>query len=240
MEILDLIFPKKCLGCKKTGGYFCSDCLNLISLKDNRICPVCLKPSVGGFTHPRCRTPQSLDGLTAVFAYKGLMKKAIQRLKYKFISDLASDLIEVFLSFCGEDKAFVHYCSPRGGALRGRQEKVIFVPVPLHPTRKRWRGFNQAELLGKMIASNLGLTFLPDLLVRVKKTKPQVELEKEERKKNIKGAFKLNQDHRPSIINHSSFILFDDVWTSGATLKEAGKVLKRTGAKKVWGLTLAR
>jgi ComF family protein len=205
MEILDLIFPKKCLGCKKTGGYFCFDCLNLISLKDNRICPVCLKPSVGGLTHPRCRTPYSLDGLTAVFAYKGLMKKAVQRLKYQFISDLASDLIEVFLSLCGEDKAFAHF---------SRQENTIFIPIPLHPTRKRWRGFNQAELLGRMIALNLDLTFLSDLLVRVKKTKPQVELKKEERKKNIKGAFKLNPDYQPLITDYQ-FILFDDVWTSG-------------------------
>ena len=230
MEILDLIFPKKCLGCKQTGGYFCPDCLNLVSLKENRICPVCLKPSVGGLTHPRCQTPHSLDGLTAVFAYKGLTKKAVQRLKYKFISDLASDLVEVFLSLCGEDKTFAHF---------SLQENVVFVPIPLHPARKRWRGFNQAELLGKMIASNLGLEFLPQVLRRVKKTKPQIELKKEERKKNIQGAFKLNPDYQPLITNHQ-FILFDDVWTSGFTLKEAGKVLKRNGAKKVWGLTLAR
>ena len=230
MGIIDFIFPQKCLGCKQTGGYFCSDCLNLVSLKDNRICPVCAKPSVGGLTHPRCQTPHGLDGLTAVFAYKGLMKKAIQRLKYKFISDLAEDLVEVFLSLCGEDKAFVHF---------SRQENVFFVPIPLHPARKRWRGFNQAELLGKIIAKNLGLKFSPQLLRRVKKTKPQVELKKEERKKNIQGAFKLNPNYQFSIIN-SPFILFDDVWTSGFTLKEAGKVLKARGAKKVWGLTLAR
>jgi predicted amidophosphoribosyltransferase len=103
-----------------------------------------------------------LDGLTAPFAYQGIIKTAIKKLKYRFVADLAKDLVEVFLSFCGEDKAFSCFC----------QEEPLFVPVPLHPRRKRWRGFNQAELLGKMMAANLGLDFEPDLLLRTKNTKP--------------------------------------------------------------------
>jgi competence protein ComFC len=227
---LDLIFPKKCLGCGKTGGYFCPDCLNLVSLEPKRICPVCLEPSFGGLTHPGCGTPQSLDGLTSVFAYQGVIKKATTKLKYQFVSDLAQDLVELFLSFCGEDKIFSHLC---------RQKGIILVSIPLHSSRKRWRGFNQAELLGKMIASNLDLKFLPDVLKRVRRTKPQVRLNKKARKENIRGAFELNSNHKSSIINHS-LIIFDDVWTSGATLKEATNALKRNGVKKVWGLTLAR
>ena len=226
---LDLIFPKKCVGCGQTGAYFCPQCLNFVSLEPERICPACLKPSIGGFTHPRCQTPYNLDGLTSIFAYKGVIKKAIQKLKYKFVSDLAQDLIELFLSSCGEDKAFRNLC---------RQGKVILIPVPLHPSRKRWRGFNQAELLGRMIASNLDVKFLSDVLKRIKKTKPQVELDKEERKRNIGAAFELGPNHRLIITNYQ-FILFDDVWTSGETLKEAAKVLKRNRAEKVWGLTLA-
>ena len=228
---LDLIFPKKCVGCGRAGAYFCSQCLNLVSLKPERICPACLKPSIGGFTHPRCQTPYSLDGLTSIFAYKGVVKRAITKLKYKFISDLAQDLVELFLSSCGEDKAFRNLC---------RQGKVILIPVPLHPSRKRWRGFNQAELLGKMIASSLDLKFLPDALKRVRKTKPQVGLDKEKRKENIRGAFELNPNHQLLTINHLPLIIFDDVWTSGETLKEAAKVLKRNKAEKVWGLTMAR
>jgi competence protein ComFC len=228
--LLDLIFPKRCLGCGKTGGYFCSFCLNRVSLEPERICPVCQKPSIGGLTHPGCQSPQSIDGLTSIFAYQGVVKKAITKLKYKFVSDIARDLVELFLSFCGEDRVFSHFC---------QQEKVCLLSIPLHPSRKRWRGFNQAELLGKMIASNLGVKFLPEVLKRVKKTKPQVKLNKEERRKNIRGAFELNSNHRSLITNHS-LILFDDVWTSGETLKEATKVLKRNGAKRVWGLTIAR
>jgi competence protein ComFC len=230
MSLIDLLFPRKCLGCGKEGSYFCSQCLNFLSLDNQRICPVCEKPSIGGHTHPRCLKKESLDGLTSVFAYKGLIKKAIVKLKYKFISDIAGDLIEVFLSSCGEDIVFSNYC---------QKEKPILVPIPLHPSRLRWRGFNQSELLGKIIAENLGLQFLPDLLIRVKNTKPQVELSEKQRHENILGAFSINPNSQFAICN-STILLFDDVWTSGATIKEAGKILKNNGAKKVRGLTIAR
>jgi len=229
MFLTGFLFPRKCLGCGQKGHYFCSSCLNLVSLEPQRICPICGQFSVGGVTHPRCARPFGLDGLTSVFAYKGIIKKAIKKLKYRFVTDLAEDLIEVFLSFCGEDKVFSQLCL----------DQPPLIPIPLHSARKRWRGFNQAELLGKMIAANLDLPFLPDLLVRVKKTKPQVNLDKKERQKNIQGAFFLNDNSKFKIRN-SKFVLFDDVWTSGATLREAAKVLKRNGAQKVWGLTLAR
>lgn len=239
MPILDFLFPRKCLGCGQAGGYFCSSCLNLVSLKPQRICPMCSQFSVGGLVHQNCQRPYGPDGLTSIFAYQGVIEKAIKKLKYKFVSDLAKDLVELFLSFCGEDKTFAQVCLSRN---------VFFVPIPLHSARFRWRGFNQAELLGRMIAENLKINFLPDLLLRVKNTKPQVELDKNERQANLRGAFTPNKNSKfimPSSrdfceMHDSELIIFDDVWTSGATLREAAKVLKRNGAKKVWCLTLAR
>lgn len=232
MGILDLLFPKKCLGCGKTGGYFCSRCLNFVSLDRQTICPVCERPAIGGQTHQRCLTSYGLNGLTTVFAYKGLIKTAITKLKYRFVSNLAQDLVEIFLSLCGEDKIFSRFC---------QQEDVCLVPVPLHSQRKRWRGFNQAELLGQMIAANLGIKFSYDLLVRVKNTQSQTKLNEKERQANIKDAFGINKNSIRRIGGRNSkILLFDDVWTSGATLREAGKVLKQKGVKNVWGLTLAR
>jgi len=230
MSILDFLFPKKCLGCSKVGGYFCSDCLNLVSLDPERICPVCERPSIGGQTHPGCLTSTSLDGLTSIFAYKGIIKKGIGKLKYRFVSDLASDLVEIFLASCGEDKTFSDFCL---------EKHPVLVPIPLHPKREKWRGFNQSALLGKMIAKNLNLDFVPDLLRRTKNTKSQIKLSEKERKLNIKDAFGISPNYQLPITNYS-ILLFDDVWTSGATLKEAARILKRAGAKKVWGLTLAR
>lgn len=191
---------------------------------------MCGEGALGGLTHQFCRRPFGLDGLTSIFVYKGVVAKAIKKLKYKFVKDLAEELIELFLSFCGEEKLFSDFC---------RLSNIALVPIPLHPQRLRWRGFNQAELLGELVAKNLGIRFVPDLLLRVKNTKPQVELDKYERQINIRGAFASNKNCKLKIENWN-FILFDDVWTTGATLKEAGKVLKRNGAKKVWGLTIAR
>jgi ComF family protein len=230
MPFADVLFPRRCLGCGEHGAYFCADCLNKIFLKDERICPMCGRPAIGGLTHPGCQRPWGLDGLTSIFANEGVFKKAIKKLKYKFVTDLASDLVELFLSFCGEDKGFARFC---------QTAPVIFVPIPLHDRRQRWRGFNQAELLGQMIAQNLGIGFAPDLIVRQRPTKPQVGLDKNSRRRNIRFAFKKNPNSKFITINYN-FLLFDDVWTSGATLHEAGKILKRNGAAKVWGLTLAR
>jgi len=218
------------LGCGKAGSYFCPDCLDLVLLKDKQICPVCGKGAFGGLTHQGCRRPFGLDGLTSIFAYKGVVAEAIKKLKYKFVRDLAEELVELFLSFCGENKIFSEFC---------RLPNVVLTPVPLHPQRLHWRGFNQAELLGKLIAKSLGIKFIPDLLIRVKNTRPQVELDKARRRVNIHGVFKKNPNSQFAIRN-SLILIFDDVWTTGATLKEAGKVLKRNGARKVWGLTIAR
>ncbi len=89
-----------------------------------------------------------------------------------------------------------------------------------------------------MIGQNLGLTFEPNFLIRTKNTKPQTRLKEEERKKNVLDAFKVT----PNILvsQYPNILLFDDVWTSGSTLRESAKILKSAGAQKVWGLTLAR
>lgn len=232
-EILkDLLFPKICFGCGRWGEYLCSDCLNKIKVSDKRICPACGRPAVGGKTHPVCKKRYSLDGLTSVFEYSGFFKRILKKLKYRFVFDVSQDLVELFLTSLGEDIVFTQILSqhPRGDSL--------LIPVPLHPSRERWRGFNQAKLLGESIAQNLGIKIMPDLLLRIKKTKPQVFLKKEERQKNIRGAFTLNPN-LPKSSNLPNILLFDDVWTTGATLRECTRVLKRKGASFVWGLTLA-
>ena len=171
-EILkDFVFPKKCVGCNEWGDYLCSNCINFIKTNDNTICPACYNPSIYGLTHPGCLWKHSygLNGLTSIFEYKGVVKSVITKLKYRFVTDLGETILEMFLSFCGEDKAFTKFV---------RQKNVCLVPIPLHWTRKNWRGFNQAELLGEMIAKKLGIDFLADLLIRTKNTKPQSKLKK--------------------------------------------------------------
>ncbi|MGB9911514.1 MAG: ComF family protein [Microgenomates group bacterium] len=227
--INNFLFPRRCLGCGEEGSYFCSSCLNLIPVKSQQICPVCQKLSFGGKTHPWCVSEWGMNGLTSGFYYQGIIKKAIKKIKYRLVRDLSEELINLFLTIIGEEKEFRHFCL---------ENQVILVPIPLHFSRLRWRGFNQAEVLGRLVAKNLGTDFLPDLLIRIKKTKPQADLDKKEREKNLRNAFVLNKKWQKEI-KGKGIILFDDIWTTGATLKEATKTLKRNGARKVWGLTLA-
>lgn len=216
---IDSLFPRRCLGCGKWGQYFCPSCLKKKELLDQQICPVCQKPAILGKTHPDCQAKYSLDGLTSIFSYEGLIRKAITKLKYRFVTDLAEELIDLTIA---------HLRLPT-------RKPITLIPVPLHPRRKRWRGFNQAELLGEILAKKWGGEVRKDILIRQKHTKPQTKLKIKERRKNVQGVFALSKNRPPLRL-----ILFDDVWTTGSTLKECGLVLKRNGTKFIWGLTLAR
>lgn len=212
MKLLDFIFPKRCLGCGKIGRYFCDTCSKAIQIiADNeKICPMCGRLALDGITHPGCKTPYGLDGLTSFFHYEGIIQKAIKAIKYRFISDLASE----FISLVPTNQI------PQG----------VLIPIPLHPSRLRFRGFNQAEELGKFF----GLPMRTDLITRTKKTVPQVEMsDKKQRLENMKNVFVAEG-------KVDSVLLFDDVFTTGATMRAATMVLKRAGAKTVWGMTMAR
>ncbi len=224
MHILDVVFPKLCVGCGRVGKYICAACRVSIRTIDQRetICPVCEKSAMDGITHPRCKTRYSLDGLTSVFHYDGVARKAIKALKYRFVSDLA--------------KEFVGLVPQRWSRLAG---DTIIVPVPLHPSRLRYRGFNQAEVLGTIFAQRIHVPFRPLVLKRVVKTLSQVEvMGREKRLKNLEKAFVYHNSGFN--IHDSCILLFDDVWTTGATLRSAGNALKRAGASFVWGVTMAR
>ncbi len=221
----DLLFPRRCLGCGQSGQYFCEDCLKKIKLVGKQVCPVCKRSAINGKTHSRCQTRYSLDGLISIFVYQGMIRQAISKLKYKFATDLAEELIALSIK----------------RLLSGFKPKTfrIIIPIPLHSRRQRWRGFNQAELLGGMLAEKFDWLVRTDVLVRYRHTKPQMGLKGKERKRNIKGVFKTNPEFKINNLK-SEVLLFDDVWTTGSTLREAGQMLKRAGVKEIWGLTIAR
>lgn len=225
MDILGLIFPKNCLNCKKEGGYICKNCLSKVK-PATPVCSYCQKASIDGMTHFKCERKYGLDGLTSIWEYEGVVRKAILALKYKFAKEIGNELSALVVSEINfRNSVFIIPDS-------------ILVPVPLHFFRENWRGFNQSELVGKKLAEALGWK-LADLLIKKKATTSQAELKGKERVENVKGIFSINP-HYSSFSAPDSVILFDDVATTGSTLKEAAKVLKRAGAKKVWGLTIAR
>lgn len=223
MSLFDFLFPKVCVGCKKTGQYWCSNCQKAARIHFPQVCPVCQKPSIDGLTHPKCRKKSSPDGLTAIWKYEKDIKKLIIKLKYKFVSDLAEEI--------------VHAAARELSTTNLAKQKWILVPIPLHWKRENWRGFNQSEELGKLIAQKMGWG-IENLLIRSKASPTQVGLKGDERRKNIESVFSLQSNVLMS--QYPNVLLFDDVWTTGSTLKEATKVLKKSEARKVWCLTLAR
>jgi ComF family protein len=116
-------------------------------------------------------------------------------------------------------------------------EYDLIVPVPLHPERLRWRGFNQALLLARRVGRSLRAPVDAFSLIRTRNTQPQVELQESDRKSNVQDGFALVQESR---LSGKRVLLIDDVYTSGATVGECARVLKQNGAKEVNVLTLAR
>jgi competence protein ComFC len=225
MGILDLVFPKTCLGCGHSGSYICPDCLAKVRTAQP-ICPYCERASIDGVTHVRCQKKLGIDGLVSIWEYEGVIRKAILALKYKYATLIGQELSSCFLS-----------------AVKSQNTKYLMpgiasvVPIPIYWRRQNVRGFNQSIEVGKIVSEALNLGFIPDLLIKKQPTVPQAELSGDMRRRNLKGVFSLNTKY-PNL--EAEYTIFDDVFTTGSTLCEAAKVLKRAGAKKVWGLTIAR
>ena len=241
--ILDILFPKKCVGCNKEGSYFCGDCVRDIK-QGELVCPRCERVAVGGQTHPICRRRYGLDGLWSLGIYQDPLRKAIQLLKYKphFVRDFAPVLVDIVIEYWAKHQPFILDQIKKDQGIGW-----VVIPVPLHWFRENDRGFNQSKLLGQILSKKLGLAYCEGLK-RIRYTRSQVKLKGKQRRQNIFGAFEI--DSRPSVLrtsgskdfrrNDNNVLLIDDVWTTGSTLRECCWVLKRNGAKKVWAITLAR
>jgi len=225
MHVLDFIFPKRCFGCNQIGRYICSDCRKALVMRDFR-CNECDRPAIDGMTHPICLRPLGIDGLLTIFENRGIIKKAIKSLKYRFVYDAAEELVNLV-----PDSAWQN--------LPIKSSSWALYPIPLHKDRLRWRGFNQAEKLGQFVAQKLGIKMIDGLLIRTAKRTPQADISsRKDRVQNAQGLFQFNK--LSTINSQLSILLFDDVWTTGATMKEAVKVLKRNGVEKAWCVTLVR
>lgn len=213
------------------GKYICSDCGTAIDhIRVNElVCPVCEHLAIDGKTHPRCRTKYSPDGLISYFRYKGVIRTAIHAIKYRFVRDMAEELVAAI----SKDMTNEVFC------VLPKDRIYVLVPIPLHIIRERNRGFNQAVYVGNMLSTRLDIPLRTSILRRVRYTAPQVSMtDREARIQNMQTAFSVHQGVRllPCVV----YILFDDVYTTGATLRSAARCLKREGAQHVWGMTLAR
>lgn len=222
LKALDLVFPVSCVVCGKEGEFLCRNCKNKLTPLPHQLCIVCKKPSAFGKTHADCVTRNTVDGIISALSYTDpKTKKLIGTFKYEFIHDLAPPLARMIA-----DAIFSQ-------GINNYFENFTVIPVPLHKRRLNWRGFNQAELLSKSLSEILGISLDDQLVVRNKFTKPQIELSAHERKSNIENAFEIKKE------STSKYLLVDDVVTTGSTINELAKILKKNKAAEVWAATIA-
>jgi competence protein ComFC len=210
------------------GSYICPNCFTYIKFHEAGICIVCQRQAIGGLTHPVCQNKYTPDGVFSSLVYTGVVKKLVYKFKYNpNLTDLKTTLTDLFYEGLIQKEAFY----------KVNTQYSVLVPIPLFKGKLRKRGYNQSEILAKSLIGKLGLKVL-NCLERVRDTKTQVGLKKEERETNIKGAFRIHNS-KFKVQDFSQVFLVDDVMTSGATLKEAAKVLKKAGVGKVYCITLA-
>lgn len=235
--ILDCLFPIYCPKCDifiqtDTGFFACKNCLKELELNSSLYCPACLKKlpndSKTVFQKCSCNKKLSLDFFGFAVDYQDiLIKKLIHNFKYRFAKKINFTLAYVL-------SIYLEKSIP----IKEMIKDWLIIPIPLHKSRKNWRGFNQSEEIAKIIGEKYNLKIATDNLIRIKKTPPQAEIEDwQTRKKNISLAFAIKN---PTEIKDKNIILIDDVRSSGATLEESARLLKSAGVKKIIGLTVAR
>lgn len=209
--LLDVLFPKFCLICKKEGDFLCQDCESLLS--------------VSGF-HQKYSTSNLKDLYFAATYQNKFLQNLILQFKYEpFVKELAKPLSSLIITH------FQLMVNPPNFS------DFLLVPVPQSKKKFKIRGFSPAEEIGKALSNSLKIPLVSDCLMKIKETAPQVELSDEERRENVKGVFFCqNQDK----IKNRKILLLDDVYTTGSTMEECAKVLKSSGAKEVVGIVIAR
>ncbi|MEK7568399.1 MAG: ComF family protein [Patescibacteria group bacterium] len=226
---LSIFFPPVCLNCREYIGdennLICGKCLSSIKLNTSLFCPVCRSRLAENKKICHFNTPYIL---AAAGDYNDpILRNLILCFKYKNFKNLSPVL----------GKIAVDYVNLLNPELKILKSGTIVAPIPLHSSRQRTRGFNQAELIASRLSDDFKLP-LESPLGRTKKTKNQAHLkDNEERIENIKGCFKAKNIEK---IAGKNIILVDDVFTSGATINEAVKILKENGAKKIIALVLAK
>lgn len=220
-QLLDTLFPPRCVGCRLVGELLCAECVGQIPLVDFPVCARCGDTVVAEGLCAQCRVaPLQIDCIRSVAYFEGVLRKAVHWLKYRGRTALAEPLGALMVAY------WEQYPMPVDSV----------VPVPLHPARLRERGFNQAALLAREMARQVGLVVDVRTLTRRRATASQVGLNAVQRKENVRGAFGCSEG---SLVGRR-VLLVDDVCTTGSTLEACALALKRGGARSVRALTLAR
>ena len=206
----------------------CQKCLLFLS-PPTLICPDCKNFQKHGKTHKYCQKKTHLEGLVSFYDYEGLSKKLINKTKQESLIDIPRELSEYgFLSIEESKDRFFYFLD----FLYDNQTVLTYVPITKSSFHKR--GFNQSQEAANHIG-RFTRKKVETLLLKVKENRPQKGLKKNQREANVRKVFSISDKKIPPKV-----IIIDDVWTSGATLRECSRVLREAGVKRVWGLTLTR
>ncbi len=231
-KFLHLLFPPRCPVCDEIlfssfaapEELICKSCRNLPEYVKEPVCFQCGKPLEDErkeYCYDCSRKEFAFDQGKALWIYRGAVRESLYRFKYRnrreYAEYYSSELVRVY-----------------GGWIKEMGIQAV-VPIPLSRKRMRQRGFNQAELVAGKVGRKMNLPVYGRLLVRTRDTKAQKELNDEERKNNLKRAFKTGKNK----VQLSHILLIDDIYTTGSTMNEAAKELKRAGAERVYCLSVS-
>ncbi|MCI8483784.1 MAG: ComF family protein [Lachnospiraceae bacterium] len=230
--LLHLLFPPRCPFCDQIlfqsiflpRELVCKQCRENLQQVREPVCSKCGKPLEEEREEYCYDCRKKICEYTqgkALWIYQGKVKDSLYRFKYHRRQDYAE--------YYGLELARVY-----GGWIKRCQIQAV-VPIPLSKKRLRQRGYNQAELIARQVGKRLNLPVHTNLLLRVRDTKAQKELNDEERKNNLKRAFKT----RTNKVQLDHILLIDDIYTTGSTMNEAAKELKRAGVKKIYCLCIS-
>lgn len=222
-NLLNLVFPPKCINCNAYGSLICQRCFDNIEFINTQICYKCSKLSSGFKICYLCQKQSGLKRAIVCTYWQKPIKLFIHYYKYKKLYVLKKQFGALMATM------FFKICS---------HKNIVLVPVPLHRYRLWDRGFNQSALLAQEIAKLLDVSVV-DCLVRYKHTKPQFGLNKMVRPTNVKGVFKFKNKYF-SKITGKTVVLIDDIIATGSTLQECARTLKKAGVKNIWSLVLAK
>lgn len=207
-----ILFPINCLGCGKENTLLCASCINAV--------PVYAAPSQRRLLF--CSTV-----LIAVNYHHPLTKRAITKAKYRpYASTLLPLLSSLVIKYLYQFPRYYTYLF---------QENFVLIPIPLSRHKYARRGFNQAQYIAAALSQEFNIPINTNVLIKTKHTLSQTNIPYKQRKTNVKNTFSVLETRSPKNI-----ILVDDVVTTGATLSEAAKTLKRAGAQNVWAIVLAK
>lgn len=225
---INFLYPTQCRICEKQIGlsavpFLCNICWGQIGFINPPFCDICGTPNIDG-TCAECDTnPPRYGKLRTIALYDGALQQAIHLFKFEKRTNFAKYLIQLIVDNTSWDFNITEY--------------DYIIPIPIHKIRLNERGFNQSIILSKGIAENYHVDVRTDLLIRRRHTAAQSSLDREKRKSNIIGAFGLANREK---LQGKKLLVFDDVFTTGATVQEAVNVLWEADPSEVDVLTLAR